>query len=155
MMLGFDHPESLNFEMRLTWVEDTWTIMRTQEHLMAEINRMDGEYKRKPIRANYSRKYLWHNRMWLRPKLQGRELNLQDYTVEPGFRAKVSPYHTSEFVFGQPWPFEMDKNRPMYKVDQANVFDPLEDPGMLKRLDKGPPTAKQRIFLFPYLGSCS
>jgi len=25
-MLGFDHPESLQFEMQLTWVEDTWTV---------------------------------------------------------------------------------------------------------------------------------
>lgn len=25
IMLGFDHPESLQFEMQLTWVEDTWT----------------------------------------------------------------------------------------------------------------------------------
>ena len=24
-MLGFDHPETLQFEMQLTWVEDTWT----------------------------------------------------------------------------------------------------------------------------------
>lgn len=26
IMLGFDHPESLQFEMQLTWVEDTWTV---------------------------------------------------------------------------------------------------------------------------------
>ena len=25
ILLGFDHPESLQFEMQLTWVEDTWT----------------------------------------------------------------------------------------------------------------------------------
>lgn len=153
MMLGFDHPESLNFEMRLTWVEDTWTVDRTQEHLMSEIVRMDGEYKRKPLRANYSRKYLWHNRYWLRPSIQGTELNLQDYTVEPGFRAKVAAYHTSEFVFGQPWPYEMDKNRPMYKVDNAGKTEPEEDSKMLKRLDKGPPSTKQRVFLFPFIGS--
>eukprot|EP00439_Symbiodinium_sp_Y106_P045845 s402_g5.t2 len=149
IMLGFDHPETLQFEMQLTWVEDTWTVDQLHDHLMSEVRRLDAEYRRKPLRGNYSQKYLWFDRFVLRPRVQGRELTLQDYGIEPGYRVKVSPFYQSEQMWGQPFPFDHSKERPL---DQLT---PCEDPKLLVRLDKGSGDFLTRIFFFPWLGGNS
>ncbi|CAK8988902.1 Gramicidin S biosynthesis protein GrsT [Durusdinium trenchii] len=148
-MLGFDHPESLQFEMQLTWVEDTWTIDQLHDHLLSEVRRIDAEYRRKPLQGNYSQKYVWFDRFLLRPRVQGRELTLQDYGIEPGFRVKISPFYQSEMVWGQPWPFDFRKERPKDQVL------PAEDPDLLLRLDKGGAGLSTRVIFFPWLGGSS
>lgn len=149
IMLGFDHPESLQFEMQLTWVEDTWTVEQLHDHLMSEVLHLDAEYRRKPLQGNYSQKYVWFDRFVLRPRIHGRELTLQDYGIEPGFRVKVSPFYQSEMMWGQPWPFDPSKERPK---DQIH---PAEDPDLLLRLDKGGTGLSTRVFFFPWLGGSS
>eukprot|EP00930_Biecheleria_cincta_P076715 TRINITY_DN63934_c0_g1_i1.p1 TRINITY_DN63934_c0_g1~~TRINITY_DN63934_c0_g1_i1.p1 ORF type:complete len:426 (+),score=71.78 TRINITY_DN63934_c0_g1_i1:35-1312(+) len=149
IMVGFDHPESLQFELQLTWIEDMCTIDETHDYLMSEVKRIDGEYRRKPLRSNYTQKYIWFDRFVLRPRIQGRDLVLQDYGIEPGYRLKVSPFYQSEKIWGQPFPFDMSAERP------KDQLDPCEDPELLVRLDKGPPGAVNRFFFFPWLGGNS
>ncbi|CAJ1345722.1 unnamed protein product [Effrenium voratum] len=149
IMLGFDHPESLQFEMQLTWVEDTWTVEQLHDHLLSEVRRLDAEYRRKPIRGNYSQKYVWFDRFILRPRVQGRELTLQDYGIEPGFRVKISPFYQSEMMWAQPWPFDLSKERPKEQTQ------PAEDPQLLLRLDKNSTGLSTRVFFFPWLGGNS
>mmetsp|Transcript_9552 Transcript_9552/g.23047 ORF Transcript_9552/g.23047 Transcript_9552/m.23047 type:complete len:425 (+) Transcript_9552:44-1318(+) len=149
IMLGFDHPESLQFEMQLTWVEDTWTVEQLHDHLLSEVRRLDAEYRRKPLRCNYSQKYLWFDRFVLRPRVQGRELTLQDYGIEPGYRVKLSPFYQSEQMWGQPFPFDRSQERP------PDQLQPCEDPDLLVRLDKGGADFMTRIFFFPWLGGKS
>lgn len=146
MLLGFDHPETLQLEMQLTWAQDTWTVERLHDHLMSEVRRLDMEYRRKPLRCNYTKKYLWFDRFVLRPSLKGRQLTLQDYGIEPGFRVKVNPFFTSERMWGQPFPQEPHKQRPLDKMEAC------EDPALLRRLDQGPPVMKNRVFFFPWMG---
>lgn len=145
-MVGFDHPETLTLEMQLGWVEDTYTITQTHEYLMGEVYRLDAEYKRKPLRCNYKKQYLWCDRFWMRPQLKGRELFLQDYDIGPGFRLKLSSFYQHEQVWGQPWPFDPLVER---KDDRMGAE---EDTKLLKRLDKGPPNAKNRLFCFTWTG---
>lgn len=146
ILLGFDHPETLHLEMQLTWVEDTFTIDQTHDHLMSEVRRLDAEYRRKPLRCNYSKKYLWFDRFVMRPKVKGMDLVLQDYGVEPGFQIKVNPYYTAERMWGEPNPFKPQLERP------PEEMNPIEDKALLVRLDKGPESPKQRLFCFCWMG---
>eukprot|EP00933_Yihiella_yeosuensis_P015399 TRINITY_DN13440_c2_g1_i1.p1 TRINITY_DN13440_c2_g1~~TRINITY_DN13440_c2_g1_i1.p1 ORF type:complete len:425 (-),score=61.56 TRINITY_DN13440_c2_g1_i1:68-1342(-) len=149
ILLGFDHPETLQLEMQLTWVEDTFTIDQLHDHLISEVRRLDAEYRRKPLRCDYSRKYVWFDRFVLRPRVQGRELTLQDYGIEPGYRVKVNQFYTSEQFWGQPIPQEPHKQR---TVEQ---MEPCEDQALLVRLDRGSQAFATRIFFFPWLGGSS
>lgn len=148
IMLGFDHPETLQLEMQLTWVDDTFTIDQTHEVLMNKVLELDAEYRRKPLQCkNYYKKYIFFDRFWLRPTLYGTDLLLQDYNIEPGYRVKLNPMYQFERVWGCANPVEPKKERP------ADQMDPSEDKALLVRLDKGPPTAKNRVFLFPWMGA--
>mmetsp|Transcript_56595 Transcript_56595/g.131930 ORF Transcript_56595/g.131930 Transcript_56595/m.131930 type:complete len:427 (-) Transcript_56595:117-1397(-) len=150
IMLGFDHPETLQLEMQLSWVDDTYTVDQTHEVLMGRVRELDAEYRRKPLKCkNYFKKYIFFDRFWLRPRLKGTELLLQDYGIEPGYRVKLNPMYQFERIWGSPNPVEPHKERPL---DQ---MDPAEDPGLLIRLDKGPPTVKNRLFFFPWMGGTS
>mmetsp|Transcript_119740 Transcript_119740/g.334231 ORF Transcript_119740/g.334231 Transcript_119740/m.334231 type:complete len:427 (-) Transcript_119740:137-1417(-) len=150
IMLGFDHPETLQLEMQLCWVDDTYTIDQTHEVLMGKVRELDAEYRRKPLQCkNYYKKYIFFDRFWLRPRLNGIELLLQDYGIEPGYRVKLNPMYQFERVWGCANPVEPHRER------SADQLGPAEDPGLLVRLDKGPPTAKNRLFLFPWMGGTS
>uniref|UniRef100_A0A7S4US98 Thioesterase domain-containing protein n=1 Tax=Alexandrium monilatum TaxID=311494 RepID=A0A7S4US98_9DINO len=150
MMLGFDHPETLQLEMQLTWVDDTYTIDQTHEVLMSKVLELDAEYRRKPLQCkNYYKKFIFFDRFWLRPRINGTELLLQDYGIEPGYRVKLNPMYQFERVWGCPNPVEPRLEK------TADQMEPMEDKGLLVRLDKGPPTAKNRLFLFPWMGGRS
>lgn len=146
VLVGYDHPETLQLEMQLSWAQDTYTIHELHEHLMAEVLRLDAEYKRRALRLNYSQKYLWFDRFVMRPRIKDRELLLQDYGFKTGWRVRLTPAYSYEKMWGSPNPYIPEHERP------ANQMGPQEDKDLLRRLDSGPPTARVRLFLFPWLG---
>lgn len=147
IMLGFDHPESLQLEMQLAWVDDTFTIDQAHDVLFGRVRELDEEYRRKPLQCkNYGKKMIFFDRFWLRPRVKGRELLLQDYGIEPGYRVKLNPMYQFEFVWGCPNPVQPHLER------TPDQLGPTEDKSLLLRLDKGPPTPKNRLFLFPWMG---
>mmetsp|Transcript_39925 Transcript_39925/g.114057 ORF Transcript_39925/g.114057 Transcript_39925/m.114057 type:complete len:427 (-) Transcript_39925:198-1478(-) len=150
IMLGFDHPESLQLEMQLAWVDDTFTIDQAHDVLMGRILELDEEYRRRPLQCkNYGKKFIFFDRFWLRPRMKGRELTLQDYGIEPGYRVKLNPMYQFERIWGGPNPVEPS----LEKTPEQQ--GPMEDKNLLIRLDKGPPSAKNRLFLFPWMGGSS
>lgn len=122
------------------------TVTSLHDHLMAEVRRLNVEYRRRSLRCNYTKKYVWYDRIVMRPFLMDRELVLQDYGIEPGFGVKINPHLGYEKMWGQPNPMEPKNERPLDKMD------PCEDKDLLVRLDKGPPTAKTRLFCFLWMG---
>jgi surfactin synthase thioesterase subunit len=152
ILIGYDHPETLQLEMQLTYCEDTYTIEQTFEHLYAEVRRLQWEYKRTklyPLRcqAQYeSKKYVWFDRFVLRPRLAGRELILQDYMIEPGFRLRLAAFFGGERMWGMPDPHDMRKMRP------ADQMDASEDPKMLIKIGGGNDNARNRLYCWMWLG---
>mmetsp|Transcript_147056 Transcript_147056/g.273867 ORF Transcript_147056/g.273867 Transcript_147056/m.273867 type:complete len:428 (-) Transcript_147056:124-1407(-) len=149
ILIGWDHPETTMLEMILTWMEDCFTIDQSHEWLMAETHRLQREYNRMPLRANYSMKYVWFDRFIMRPRCQGRELILQDYEILEGYRLRIAAFFQGEKMWGMCNPNDTSKERP------KELMDPLEDPNMLVRLDKGAPSPRKKLFMFTWLGGDS
>mmetsp|Transcript_52669 Transcript_52669/g.83563 ORF Transcript_52669/g.83563 Transcript_52669/m.83563 type:complete len:432 (-) Transcript_52669:81-1376(-) len=150
MLIGYDHPETLQLEMQLTYCDDTYTIDQTHEHLFAEVRRLQLEYKRTelhPLRCDYeTKKYVWFDRFVLRPRLSGRELVLQDYMIEPGFRLRICAFYLGERMWGMPDPHDMSKMRPAHRMGAD------DDPKMLVKVGTGDENARNRLYCWTWLG---
>lgn len=144
ILVGFDHPESLQFELQTTYVDDTFTIDELHDHLMGEVMKIQHEHNRKPLMCDYSKKHLYFDRLFMRPRAHGREFTLQDYGFRPGYRVKLTPFYGSEKMWGSPIPTKPET--------QNKVAGPVADPKMMKRIDKGIPAPSRQLFCFPWLG---
>jgi surfactin synthase thioesterase subunit len=144
ILVGFDHPETLKFELQNTYVEDTITIDELHDHLMNEVMKIQHEHNRPPLKCDYSRKHLYFDRLYMRPRAYGRELTLQDYGFRPGYRVKLSPFYGSESMLGAPYPTKPEA--------QLKSLEPAADPVILRRIDKGAASPARQLFCFPWLG---
>lgn len=144
ILVGYDHPETLKFELQTTYVDDTLTIDELHNHLMGEVMKIQHEHNRPPLKCDYSKKHLYFDRLFMRPRCQGREFTLQDYGFRPGFRVKLNPFYGSEYMWGSPLPTKPDK--------QNFTEGPVVDSKMLRRIDKGAASPARQLFCFPWLG---
>lgn len=149
MLIGFDHPETLQLEMQLTYCEDMLTIEQTHEHLLSQVRRLNLEYKRRPLRCNYDMKYIWFDRYVMRPRLKDRELVLQDFSIQPGYRLRLCAFYQGERMWGMPDPHDASKNRP------ADMMGASEDPNLLVKVGDGDANARNRLFCWLWMGGQS
>lgn len=146
ILLGYDHPETLKLEMQTMWVDDTLTIDEVHDTVMAEVRRLDQEHGRGPLKCDYSKKYVWYDRFYMRPRAHGRELTLQDYDFRSGYRLKITPFYMAEQMWGQPEPCDPPRQR------KPEDMAPGVDKKLLRRLNEGPPNPRVRIFCWLWMG---